>query len=46
MGDLFFWKGHVGLALNKKFLIHAYGPKKRLLSLKLMLLLINCKKSV
>ena len=46
MGDLFFWKGHVGLALNRKFLIHAYGPKKRLLSLKLMLLLINCKKSV
>jgi len=31
MGDLFFWKGHVGVALNDKFLIHAYGPKKKVI---------------
>lgn len=28
-GDLLFWKGHVAIAISKKFLIHAYGPKKR-----------------
>ena len=30
-GDLIFWKGHVAIALNKKLLVHAYGPKKRVL---------------
>jgi len=24
--DLIFWKGHVGIAISKKELIHAYGP--------------------
>jgi len=28
-GDLLFWKGHVAVALNKKKLIHAFGPKKK-----------------
>ena len=28
-GDLIFWKGHVAICLNSKNLIHAYGPKKR-----------------
>ena len=27
--DLIFWKGHVALALSKKKLIHAYGPRKK-----------------
>jgi gamma-D-glutamyl-L-lysine dipeptidyl-peptidase len=27
--QLIFWKGHVAICLNKKFLIHAYGPKKK-----------------
>ena len=30
-GDLIFWKGHVAIALNKKKLIHAYGPKKKVI---------------
>ena len=30
-GDLIFWKRHVAIALNKKFLVHAYGPQKRVL---------------
>ncbi len=30
-GDIIFWKGHVGLCLNKKKFIHAYGPKKKVL---------------
>ena len=27
--DLIFWKGHVAVVLNKKELIHAYGPMKK-----------------
>ena len=30
-GDIIFWKGHVGICLNKFNLIHAYGPKKRVI---------------
>jgi hypothetical protein len=28
-GDLLFWKGHVAIALSKQSLVHAYGPKKK-----------------
>ena len=30
-GDIIFWKGHVAICLNEKELIHAYGPKKKVL---------------
>ena len=30
-GDLIYWKGHVALCLNSKILIHAYGPRKKVL---------------
>ena len=30
-GDLIFWTGHVAIALNKKNLVHAYGPKKKVI---------------
>ena len=30
-GDIIFWKGHVGICLNKSRFIHAYGPKKKVL---------------
>lgn len=30
-GDIIFWKGHVGICLNSKKFIHAYGPKKKVL---------------
>jgi len=30
-GDILFWKGHVGICLNKFRFIHAYGPKKKVL---------------
>ena len=30
-GDIIFWKGHVGLCLDKKRFIHAYGPRKKVL---------------
>tara|TARA_B100001057_G_scaffold296639_1_gene296850 strand:+ start:358 stop:1092 length:735 start_codon:yes stop_codon:yes gene_type:complete len=29
--DIIFWKGHVAFCLTKKKLIHAYGPKKKVL---------------
>ena len=30
-GDIIFWKGHVGMCLNRFKFIHAYGPKKKVL---------------
>ena len=36
---LIFWKGHVAYCLNKKNLIHAYGPKKKVL-------IMNIKKTI
>ena len=36
---LIFWKGHVAYCLNKKYLIHAYGPKKKVL-------IMNIKKTI
>ena len=30
-GDMIFWKGHVGICLNKSRFIHAYGPKKKVI---------------
>tara|TARA_Y100000591_G_C21766497_1_gene663112 strand:- start:493 stop:1245 length:753 start_codon:yes stop_codon:yes gene_type:complete len=30
-GDIIFWKGHVGLCLNRNKFIHAYGPRKKVL---------------
>ena len=41
-GDIIFWKGHVGICLNKSKFIHAYGPKKKviIMSIKLTIDLI------
>ena len=30
-GDIIFWKGHVGMCIDKSKFIHAYGPKKKVL---------------
>ena len=30
-GDIIFWKGHVAICINSKQLIHAYGPRKKVL---------------
>jgi len=30
-GDIIYWKGHVAICINTKKLIHAYGPKKKVL---------------
>ena len=31
--DLFFWKGHVAIAISRKNLIHAYGPFKKVITM-------------
>ncbi|MDA7582728.1 C40 family peptidase [Candidatus Pelagibacter sp.] len=30
-GDIIFWKGHVAICVNSQKLIHAYGPKKKVI---------------
>ena len=30
-GDIIFWKGHVAICINSQKLIHAYGPKRKVL---------------
>ncbi len=37
--QLIFWKGHVAYCLNKKDLIHAYGPRKKVI-------IMNIKKTI
>ena len=34
-GDIIFWKGHVGVCLDKSKFIHAYGPKKKVVIMKI-----------
>ena len=31
LGDIIYWKGHVAICINSKELIHAYGPRKKVL---------------
>ena len=31
LGNIICWKGHVALCINSKELIHAYGPRKKVL---------------
>lgn len=33
--DLIFWKGHVAIAISKKYLVHAYGPYKKVVKMKI-----------
>ena len=30
-GDIIFWEGHVGVCINNSKLIHAYGPRKKVI---------------
>ena len=32
---MLFWKGHVAIALNKTNCIHAYGPSKKVVRMKI-----------
>ena len=42
-GDIIFWKGHVAICLNKKFLIHAYGPKKKVIIMSIKTTILEIK---
>lgn len=43
--DIIFWKGHVAIALSKDKLIHAYGPKKKTVTMNIKQTLINIEKT-
>ena len=32
-GNIIFWKGHVAVCIDNKNLIHAYGPKKKVVKM-------------
>ena len=32
-GNIIYWKGHVAVCINSKKLIHAYGPRKKVLTM-------------
>ena len=38
-GDIIFWKGHVAICINSKQLIHAFGPRKKVI-------LMNIQKTI
>ena len=38
-GDIIYWRGHVAVCLNRSKLIHAYGPRKKVLTM-------NIKKTI
>jgi cell wall-associated NlpC family hydrolase len=44
-GDIIFWEGHVALCLNSKKLIHAYGPKKKVLIMPIRYAIKRIKKT-
>ena len=44
--DLIFWKGHVAICINKNQLIHAYGPKKKVIIMNIKKTIIEIKKNV
>ena len=44
-GDIIFWKGHVAICINSKKLIHAYGPKKKVLIMPIMETIDKIKKT-
>ena len=44
-GDILFWKGHVAICKNSKKLIHAYGPKKKVLYMDIINTINRIKKT-
>ena len=42
---LMYWKGHVSFVLNKNLLIHAYGPKKKVVIMKINKTITEIKKN-
>ena len=44
-GKLMYWKGHVAYILSKNLLIHAYGPKKKVIIMKINKTIDEIKKN-
>ena len=44
-GDIIFWRGHVAICLNKTLLIHAYGPKKKVIIMNIKSTILQIKKN-
>ncbi len=44
-GDIIFWKGHVGVCINKSKFIHAYGPKKKVVIMNIKFTISLIKKT-
>ena len=44
-GDIIFWKGHVGVCINKTNFIHAYGPKKKIILMSIKTAIKRIKKT-
>jgi len=44
--DLIFWKGNIAICINKNQLIHAYGPKKKVIIMNIKKTIIEIKKNV
>ena len=40
-----YWEGHVSFVLNKNLLIHAYGPKKKVVIMKINKTINEIKKN-
>jgi gamma-D-glutamyl-L-lysine dipeptidyl-peptidase len=44
-GDIIFWKGHVAICVNNKKLIHAFGPRKKVIIANIQKTIIEIKKN-
>ena len=44
-GDIIFWKGHVGICINRSNLVHAYGPRKKVLKMPIKFTINSIKKT-
>ena len=42
--NLIYWKGHVAICLNNNYLIHAYGPKKKVVRMNIKDTVLEIKK--
>ena len=42
--NLIYWKGHVAICLNNNYLIHAYGPKKKVVRMNIKDTILEIKK--
>ena len=45
LGDIIYWKGHIAVCINSKKLIHAYGPRKKVLIMQINKTIRTIKKT-